>query len=263
MSQTPTNATKGRELSQRLTTIANAEELDEWGIGKLRRDARALMDADAIAAHTVLGGLAAINGNVAQVRQHYEIARNLSASSSETLANYATALSSVGEMNDAFRTIVQAHERIPDDLRILKAAVLLALQSGRFRKGRELLGRWNKMCPDQPMADEAIMNEAVEAVERRAFSEGGAQKVIRLAQQVRLEGNVRQSEGVLWAVDGDRDGFQFEVHVHASPKQAVDLNEALADRIVTDDELMADAGGKFVVMFIGTKIDGSDTRATP
>ena len=263
MSQTRAKAAKGTELVDRLTAVANAQELDEVGVGRLRREARLLIRADPVAAHTVLGGLASISGNIAQVREHYEAARRLSASPGETLANYATALSSAGEMNDAFHTILQAYELSPDNPRILKAALALALQSGQFLKGCELYRRWNKLCPDQPMADEAIMTAAAKAVERRAFTEAGAQKVIRLAQQVRLQAGVRQAEGVLWAVDGHPDNFQFEVHVHASPNQAVDLNEALADRTVTDDELMADAGGKFTAMFIGTKIDGRDARATP
>ena len=263
MSQTPVKATQGPELVNRLTAIVNAQELDEVGIRRLRREARLLMDVDPVAAHTVLGGLASISGDIVQVRAHYEAAQRFSASPSETLANYATALSSAGEMNDAFHTIVQAYGQSPDNLRILKAAVILALQSGQFLEGCELYRHWNKLCPGQPMADEALMKEVAEAVERRAFSEGGVQKVIRFAQRVRLEAGVRQAKGVLWAVDGERDDFQFEVHVHASPEQAVELNEALAGRIVADDELMADAGGKFVVMFIGTKIDGSDTRATP
>ena len=110
MSQIRVKATKGTELVDRLTAVANAQELDEVGVGRLRREARLLMRADPVAAHTVLGGLASISGNIAQVREHYEAARRLSASPGETLANYATALSSAGEMNDAFHTILQAHE---------------------------------------------------------------------------------------------------------------------------------------------------------
>ena len=36
MSQTPTRATKAQELVKRLTAIAGAEDLDEWGIRRLK-----------------------------------------------------------------------------------------------------------------------------------------------------------------------------------------------------------------------------------
>ena len=66
MSQTPTRATRAEELVARLTTIADAEELNEWGIRRLERDARVLMSSDPGAAHTVLGRIASLEGGVAK-----------------------------------------------------------------------------------------------------------------------------------------------------------------------------------------------------
>ena len=118
MSQTPTRATRAQELVERLTTIADAEELDEWGIRRLEREARALVDADAVAARTSCwGGVAALKEDVAAVREHHRIALQLSGSSVEALRNGAASLSRVGEMNEAFEAILQAYERIPDDPR--------------------------------------------------------------------------------------------------------------------------------------------------
>lgn len=46
-------------------------------------------------------------------------------------------------------------------------------------------------------------------------------------------------------------------------KRAAELTEQLTDRIVADEELMTDPGGKFMLMFVGTTPHGSDARATP
>ena len=259
----PARATKAAELIKRLTAAGNAEELDEWGIRRLTRDAHALMDSDAVAAHTILGGIAALKGDADDVRKHYDIALQLPTSSNETTANYAASLSKAGEMTEAFQTILRAHEGSPDDLKVLDAAISLSVQSAEFRNSRSLYHRWNKLCPDRPMKDEAIMSKAVEAVESGAFSEEGAQRAVRLAHQVRLNANVRQAGSAICALHGERDSFLFEIHVHASAKRAAELNQQFADRIVTDEELMSNPGRKFVLMFIGTKTHGSDSRRTP
>ena len=68
--------------------------------------------------------------------------------------------------------------------------------------------------------------------------------------------------GVL-ALHGEGGGFLFEARVRASAGDAVELNEEFANRIVTEEELMSDPGGKFVLVFSGTRTNGSDTPATP
>ena len=263
MSQTPTRATKAQELVRRLTTIADAEELNEWGIRQLEREARALMDADAVAAHIVLGGVAALKGEVAEVREHHRIALQLSGNSVEALRNGAASLSRVGEMNEAFEAILQAHERIPDDPDTLSAAISMAVQSAHFQKARELYRRWRELVPDVPLEDETSTHKAADAVENRAFSEERAQKVVQLAHQVRRSAKVRGAGGGVLALHGEPDSFLFEIRVRTSSEGAVELNEKFANRIVTDAELMTDPGLKFTLVFIGMRTNGSDTHSAP
>ena len=50
------------------------------------------------------------------------------------------------------------------------------------------------------------------------------------------------------------------IPVFASPDRAADLNETLANRLVSQLDLMADPGTKFVPMFIGIRVDGGHTE---
>ena len=263
MSQTPTRATRAEELVARLTTIADAEELNEWGIRRLEREARALMNSEPVAAHTVLGGIASLEGDVAKVDEHHRIALQLSGNSVEALRNGAASLSRVGKIGEAFEAMLQAHERVPDDRHLLHAAILMAAQSAHFRQGRALCRQWNKLLPDQPMADEADIHSAAKAVDNGMFTEEGAQKVVRLAHEVRRTAKVRTAGGSVLALDGEPNSFLFEFKVRTSSKHAVGLNEDFADRIVSDDDLMTDPGLNFTLVFIGTKTNGSDTHAAP
>ena len=263
MSQTPTRASKAQELVKRLTTIADAEELHEWGIRRLEREARGLMDADAVAAHIVLGGVAALEGDIAAVREHHRIALHLSGNSVEALRNGAASLSRVGAMNDAFEAILQAHESIPDDPYTLNAAISMGVQSAHFQKARELYHRWRELFPDEPLEDESSTHKAADAIENRVFSEEQVQKVVQLAHQVRRSAKVRSAGGSVLALHGEPDSFLFEIKVRTSSECAVQLNERFANQIVTDEELMTNPGLKFTLVFIGTRTNGSDTYAAP
>ena len=263
MSQAATTGSKANELIDALTRLDQSELFDELAIGRLSRDARALMKADAAGAHTVLGGIAGIEGDAAKVHEHYKVALKLSARTTWTLGNYAAALGKAGAFDEAFKAIIEAHECAPNDLEILELAIATAVQGGRFRESRSLYERWNKLRPNGRMKAEAPMRLAANAIDREVFTESAVQKVIQIAQRVRLAAKVRQAGSSIHSVHGEPDRFSFVIHVHSSTRQAVDLNTEFADSIVSDEALMTDPGLKFVPMFMGKSVHGSDTRAAP
>lgn len=262
MNRTATGARKAEALIGTLAKLDRSEVLDDLALGRLTREARALMKADAEGARVVLGGIAGIEGNAAKVHEHYQSALTLSARAPETLGNYATALTNVGEMDEAFAAITEAHERRRDDAYLLKAALGIGVQSARFGESQVLYERWNKLRPNEPREDERCMKSAAEAISRGAFGERAARTVVRLAHKVRLSAGVRYAGSSLGSVYGEPDRFALDIHLHASAGEAAQLNERLADRVVQDDELMVELGLNFTPMFIGTRTDGSDSRAT-
>jgi hypothetical protein len=262
MSRAATPARKANALIEELAKLDRSEVLDDLALGRLAREAQALMKWDAAGAHTVLGGIAAFEGDAAKVREHHMIALRLSARDRQVLGNYATSLTNVGEMDDAFATIMEAHERYPDDAYVLKGAIGIAVQGARFGESRTLYERWNKLRPEEPRSDEVQMMAAAEAVDRGAFSERAAQRVVRLAHEVRLSAGARYAGSSLAAVYGEPDRFGLDMHVHTLPGAAADLNEVLANRVVEDDALMAELGLNFVPTFIGTRTYVGDAAAT-
>ena len=174
MSRTATKARKANALIDTLEKLDRSEVLDDLALARLAREAQGLMKSDPAGAHMVLGGIAGIEGDVTRVCKHHEIALELSGRSSQTLTNYAAALINVGEMNEAFTTIMEAHERARGDPRVLKSAVGIAMQSAEFRRSHVLYQRWNMLRPQEPREDEELMKAACEAIDRGAFSEEAA-----------------------------------------------------------------------------------------
>ena len=262
MGGTATKARKANALIVTLAKLHRNEVLDDLALARLAREAQGLMKSDPAGAHMVLGGIAGIEGDVTRVCKHHEIALKLSGRSSQTLTNYAAALINVGEMNEAFTTIMEAHDRARGDLRVLTSAIGIAVQSAEFRRSHVLYHRWNLLRPQEPREDEELMKAAGEAIDRGAFNEEAARKVVRLAHQVRVKVGARYAESALVSVYGEPDRFGLDMHVHTSPGEAADLNEAFADQVVADDELLTELRLNFVPMFMGTRIDGSDSRST-
>lgn len=262
MNQTSTRAAKVNELIETLERFTGSEVLQELELRRLAREAEALMKVDAAGGHTVLGAIAGIEGDAAAVRRHYKVALQQSGRTLETLGNYASALAQAGDLDGSFTAIAEAHERAPDDLVILEHAIFIARRGGQFGASRNLYERWNKAQPSRPMEDEATMRQAADAASKGAFTEEAAHKVIRIAHEVRVTAKVRQAQSTLHAVWGEPNKFTLDIHLRTTPREAAKLNETLADRVVEDDKLMAELKLNFAPMFIGTRTDGSDSRAT-
>lgn len=260
MSHIATPARKADALIGDLERLDRSYVLGDLAMSRLSRDARTLMNTDAIGAHTVLGGIAGIEGDAAKVREHYKVALELSGRTLQALGNYATALGKAGEVDEAFKTIMEAHQRAPDDLQILRHAILIAVQGGQLQGSRSFYEQWNNLQPARRMNEEAPMSNAAAAAERGVFSEEAVQRVIRIAHQVRLAAKVRYAGSSIHLVCGEPDRFSFKLYVHTSTRLAVDLNTQFAERIVNDERLMADPGLMFVPMFMGKKVHASDSR---
>ena len=262
MSQTPDPARKVGALVDILVDLDHSEILDDLVLARLERDARALMQSDPAGARSVLGGVASLHCDTAGVREHYQVALRLSGRDSEVLANYATALTKVGEMDEAFDAIMEACERRPDDPSILQGAIDIAMQGARFGESRTLYERRTRLKPEDPGDDEFQVNALTEAIDRSAFRECAARQVVALAHEIRRDAGIRYSASGPVALYGEPDRFGFDVHVHATPGVAAHLNEVLADRIVADDALMRGLALNFVPTFIGTRTNGGDTTGT-
>lgn len=262
MSRAAAPARKADALIGALVELDRSEIMDDLALNRLAREAQALMKSDATGARIVLGGIAGIEGDGAKVREHYGVALRLSERNGHVLANYATALTKVGQMDDAFEAIMEVCERHPDDAAFLQDAIAIAVQGARFGKSRSLYKRRNRLKPEGRRKDEAQMTAIAEAIDRGAFKERAAREVVQIAHEIRQSAGARYAGSAPVLVYGEPDRFGFDVHVHASPSAAADLNEALANRVIENDTLMDGLRLNFVPTFIGTRTHVGDTAGT-
>ena len=255
-------ATKGPVLIEQLNAIALGAESDDLALRRIGHEARKIMAADPVEAHTVLGAVAALEGRADDVRSHFHTALHLSGNSASVASNYSCALLNIGQVVEAFETAKQASQRAPDELLVLRDLITAALHAGHFREARLHQQRFSKLSPDPLPLDESLAEVLGGAVDRGAFHEESVQKILRVAHDILTTERIRRiGHSSLMADTTHTDSFFFEVHIFSSPERAAELNEVLATRIADQPELMADPGTKFVPMFIGVQAGGGHSAS--
>ena len=256
----PARATKASGLAEQINAVTCADEADDLALRRIEREAQALMAADPVGAHTVLGAVAVLRGRDDDVRRHHHIALQQSGRSAQACRNYSVSLMGLGEMTEAFDAAREAFRRAPDDGDVLRHLILVALDSAHFREARDHCGRWNTLCPGNPSPHEPPAKALAGAVEREAFREESVREVLKIAHDVRRAANVVLFDSAVLGGASEPDSFLYKLRIPLSPAHAVDLNERLAHRITKRPDLMADPGTKFVPMFIGARIDAGDSE---
>ena len=241
-------ARKGSELVDQAGAIARSAELDEVALQRIAADARQLMASNAAGAHTVLGIVAAVRGEVALVRKHYRIALGLD-QSAVTWFNYSMSLAAVDEHSDALAVAREGLERHPDDAALTDRAAEAALESGRFMEAEKLCRRRERLNGEGAYRWREEVRQLSAAVESETMTEAGAAAVIELMTKVQ-----REAGASTVGLDIRRDGagaFLYDRYVRCSPKAASEMNWAVTGEVVDCEDLHLDPGRAFLVGFVG------------
>lgn len=244
------------ELADRVARMGKEPVIDEFALRQIAVDARKLMSTDAASAHAVLGQVAALRWDDAELRRHYRSAISMG---DPVLSRwrYSTALLLVGETEESFEVVRDAWQRAPDNLDLLDQLIATAVHSARFEEAREFCGRRRKLAPSRDVPLAAVVQELAAAVQQGHFSEEGAREALRAADLMRRDAQIRPNGVNITPSWFEPGSFLYEYRLIASPKQAGDLNEVLSLRWAESPRAMADPGLEFLPMFIGSVIHNS------
>ena len=243
-------ATRFNELVDRLAIVASNATLDEMELQRISRGAReSLMSADAAAAHTLLGAVAALHGDEADCERHHGIALSLRRDSI-TEYNYVISLSHLGKYKEGFQVSSAALERHTADRDLLSMAFKLGVQSASFTKARALVDRFDTILPDDMRRFANTVRRLAAAIDAGVFHEAAVGTVLDMLASIQRQAGVRSIEFRLGTDNADPDRYAYEAVVFATPKDAAALNEQFADTMAGRPDLLSDPGLRFVAAFV-------------
>lgn len=221
----------------------------EFALERISLDANGLMLVDPAGAHTVLGGVAALRGDLESCQRHHRAALNVERGFAHQF-NYAISLSHLEQNAESLEVACDALRVYPDSPELINHAIMAAVDSGNFTSAKNLCDRWDALSPEQtnPLASRA--RELAAAVDAKLFSERGVSEVLRILSDVQRADRVRTSNTAV-SSDDVAGSFLYDRFVHATPVMASGLNERVADLIVDRPDLLTDPGLRFVVVFTG------------
>ena len=249
-------ANKANELIERIGVVARNSTLDNFEVQRIARDANALMRSDPAGAHTVLGCIAALRCNAEDSRKHHRIALTLDNTAIPRL-NYLVSLSVLEEHEVALTVARDAIDAYPDDLELLNHAISAAVESGQFMIARNLCDRWDRLVPARPNSFSDDARRLADAVNAGRFGEQGVRDLLRVLSEVQRDKRVRTSKSTV-RFHTRPDSVLYDRIIHATPAVAAEMNAHLADRVAGCPDLMENPGLKFIAVFTGSAIDGSN-----
>ena len=249
MPNTLAPARKVNGLIRRLAALSETAEFGGFALERISRDASALISADPAGAHTVLGGVAALRGDLDSCQEHYRIALQIDGGFTHRF-NYSVSLSHLEENAEALEVAYGTLEVYPDSIELVDHAITTAVDSGNFTRARDLCDRWDALSPERANPVVARARQLAAAIDAQLFGEQGVREVLRILSDVQRAERVRTSNV---AVSSDDAGgcFLYDRFLHATPTLAAALNERVAERVAERYDLLVDPGLSFVVVFTG------------
>ena len=250
------DAPKTNELFEHFSALEASGEITEFELRKLEREAKKLIRADAPAAHALLGAVHSYRGNAGNVKDHFKTVIRLTGEQYHAVHFYALALVRLGDLEEAFHLLNKGDWFLgkPDHV-VFEDVISMGSVSGHFREALSRYRQLEEVLPETPLVKKGagVLHEIRKKVENREFSEESVRKVIRLAHEIRVEKgrHLAMTQPMALMFDAETNSISYVLNVFVTAATAAEMNSELANRVVSQNDLMADPGMRFVVLFVG------------
>jgi tetratricopeptide (TPR) repeat protein len=174
-------AYKSSQLVDRLNAaIAKGEELTSFEIKGFEREAKALLQTNAVEGYVLLGVLATHQGDEKKMRDEFRRALDLAPNDVVARTNFAIALSKFGYLKDALIAMQQASTIAPGDVEVQRNVVRYACEAGAFTLAQEQ----NRQLKTKGAEPYSGIDEVVEILREARISDDEVLAVASAAAEV-------------------------------------------------------------------------------
>lgn len=181
-------------------------------------------------AKRIMGMIAAINGDAAEVDRHFNAAVASSGRDALVILNYATALGNIHHHVRAIEVVGEAVERAPDDLGILNPALSIYIEAYDIDEARRLQEHLAKL--GQPNRD-AMLNTKLAAIADMLATSGATWT--QVSERIELASDTLRKQGLTSRIGSEElcDGvvlyeFNLEADVATATRAENAIHHAIA-----------------------------------
>lgn len=220
------------DLHDRLAVYAFQNgQIDEIGLKRLKVDAEKLMHADAVKAHTILGGIAAVQFKDEELDRHHRAAIRI-ADESVSHGNYAISLQFAHRREEAADEAVIAADCDPLDKDAAIRAVKFLSIAGRIGEAMARLTVYCKRNSEEPPEELENLPSVARILKRYDIPDEEVRLCQREAFNLLRERRIRSTSVMISTDEGDADeSVNFSIFIDAPIETIIQLDEELGNRI--------------------------------
>jgi len=226
----------GAQLIERLNALLEQKNLNLFALNSIKKEAQALLGADAFHAYIVFGMIACLEQNIDEVRENHLRALKLYPHDLLANTNYAASLANLGFNAEAAELYQKVYLAEPSNLAVLSNLIKALTYTGRIREARKLLiNDWSKKSPSTPHKKADLINQLAEFLDKREIADSEDERIRSLAISHLSDQNICRSYESLSLVNDDgTEWVDYVIGIKRPIDQVVELNCSLADSIANE-----------------------------
>jgi tetratricopeptide (TPR) repeat protein len=258
---TPQPATRSTELLAQINSLSVRDRDNNFLLKSLERQVRQVLGTgDFAGGYTLLGALAAVRGNVEEVRSHHAKAASAAPGDPRIFRNYAISLLKLGLIDEAIAMADRSWQLDKGQSDNFSLLIQMILHAGRIQEALERLHAEEVSGEDNTQVAE--LESAAKFLATHGIGDSISGVIAGAALQVAPPISITGVQNRV-ATDDETTWVDFALCVDDSFEKVMELNRTLADRMaeLTLDSEIGRASAAFVVRFTRTvSLDASSSR---
>lgn len=222
-------------LIEQLNVMRKSEKKDIFALYKLRHQAEAYEQEDAVRAHMILGMIATLEGQAEKMRYHYEKSINFAPNDTFTRLNYITSLRTMGDFSKALQQSKALLHLQPKALKALNLVIKNTLSCCRLQEAFNYLQQWYAINPLEEPEYTKTIEEGARLLVQNGLSDDAAEAVQSTAFDLLRRKNISfVDEYVEYFKDESTECLVYKVIVDLPICDVIKLNKQL-DKVLDND----------------------------
>lgn len=246
---------KAEKLLKTINQHLKDNKADQSVLTQLKRDATQLLKHDVIGGYVVLGALASLSADIANIHVSYQNALALEPHDPEIISNYATSLHNTGFFWEAADLAFKAYLFAPDNLQWLARLIEHNIYAGRLHRAKKLLNsRVYKLAPYYTYHRVEFVSQLVHFMDEHAITDQDLENLVKTVISVLHKHQFYDFNGENIEIYALEDEYAKWYHYgvklhHFSIDEVVHLCFELAETLVTADISVNNTSDFFIPSF--------------